>query len=1087
MDCNLGSEIGQKMRSAVKAKLLELGTGGSAGFIDDELPDYVMVMVANKRTKQQMNAELNLFLGDQTDLFVTWLHEVLQKLQEVTLPAPSAASKRRKSRQSEAPKTKDKDKEKDKKNRDKRDKRAHRKSGDDVLHSEATTRSADTLPAISSITDVFAEELLEKAKKTLDVDTSLKDELILKKKKRKSTNDVEQPQTQPPAAAEEAPRDVDMPTMAEISSTTTTTSGNREKDMAELAEIQRKIYAAKQHLRQIGELDDDSDEDEEENENENENEDVQHVEDVLSLNEQDETVGPNSKSKAGADNCGLSTRKAKSPIVFNRTTEPEVAREKPKPKSHAEPLIDERTERRSVHERLGCKPPPSQQSQAPPDPQPRPQRVQKELELYVPAHRRRSEQQHEENKKVEPGRERGRERSQRTANDSQPSRRRERERDRETLRSRRTPSPSPSRSPENNYKHRIGSRVIVAANKPPVPSDDEDILDKPVNSVIKIKPRPTVSPRRQACKNLLLRAVADAQRSTILAKPTAPPVAVPLKQRMRSDEPEIISSTLGKRRSNELTTGGGAGKELFRRSRRELVVNVLHRDAKRVRRSGELPVEAKLVAKMQHEQEVEEEEEAEEYVPSLSVSDYVSYVPQLAQDVDMDIDMHLEQKAIISGAGSVGVSKTQFVVTLNGDKALGSVAAYRKRSRQRTPSPQVSSTSSTTAQLLNAEPSSTTCSSSTNNNGNSNRRNKTKRARSSSRSSPSTSSNTPPPKPSRSLHRSEVLRQTQEIKKIIIKNDGDDDDDEDHLQGLTHKRVSSRKRLSSASNMAASSSSSSNDIKVDTKMQLEDANRSTTPPLPPKHLDKRDINNEKSSIASVVAATTATAEAPAKAKHTPIRFKLKPEEEPLSQSQTQSQKRRSGSKERDSSMERRRISIRTVEDRKYDNLPALSAVTVDSTVLKVTKPKERCKYHPNCSKQFCEYYHPTAPCKSFPNCKFADKCMYSHPKCKFDLACMSIDCNFAHSGNRDLSHVQLAAPPLSSHVIPVQNYKSISAPATATTATTMCKYYPNCSKVGCTFYHPKPCRYGKNCINKLECIFYHPEMQSKFKWVASMG
>lgn len=90
----------------------------------------------------------------------------------------------------------------------------------------------------------------------------------------------------------------------------------------------------------------------------------------------------------------------------------------------------------------------------------------------------------------------------------------------------------------------------------------------------------------------------------------------------------------------------------------------------------------------------------------------------------------------------------------------------------------------------------------------------------------------------------------------------------------------------------------------------------------------------------------------------------------------------------------------------------VSAVSVDSTVLKVAKPKERCKYHPNCNKQFCEYYHPSAPCKSFPNCKFADKCMYSHPKCKFDLACMSIDCNFAHSGSRDLSHVQLVLPPL---------------------------------------------------------------------------
>jgi len=100
----------------------------------------------------------------------------------------------------------------------------------------------------------------------------------------------------------------------------------------------------------------------------------------------------------------------------------------------------------------------------------------------------------------------------------------------------------------------------------------------------------------------------------------------------------------------------------------------------------------------------------------------------------------------------------------------------------------------------------------------------------------------------------------------------------------------------------------------------------------------------------------------------------------------------------------------------------VSAVSVDSTVLKVNKPKERCKYHPNCTKQFCEYYHPTAPCKSFPNCKFADKCMYSHPKCKFDMACMSIDCNYAHGGQRDLSHVQLAAPPLCKLIAFVFNF-----------------------------------------------------------------
>ncbi|XP_043864257.1 zinc finger CCCH domain-containing protein 14 [Drosophila mojavensis] len=1052
MDCNLGSEIGQKMRSAVKAKLLELGTGGSAGFIDDELPDYVMVMVANKRTKQQMNAELNLFLGDQTDLFVTWLHEVLQKLQEVTLPVPTSSSKKRKSRQAEVPKAKDKDKdkdkEKDKRAKDKRDKRAHRKSGDELLHTtgEVTPRT-DPLPSISSITDVFAEELLEKAKKTLDIDGTLKDELLLKKKKRKTVEDDEQPQPQPqPQTRDIQPtsKDFDLPTMSEISSTTT--SGNREKDIAELAEIQRKIYAAKQQLRQIGELDDETDEEEPQ----------PPVDYTQSGNEPKKAVVSNTAPVAeevNSNSGNSSTRRPKSPIVFNRTSEPVVAREKPKAQTEVEAQQksnDEHLERRSVHERLGCKP-------HAPQPSDRPQRAQKEVKLYVPAHRRRSEQEPEESKKLDRSRER-RERNGQTAH--------RRDRERETLHRRRSPSRSPK---SNNYKHRIGSRVIVAVNKPPEPSDDEDLLEKPVNSVIKIKPRPHVSPRRQACKNLLLRAVADAQRSTILAKTTT--TSSGSKHRGNEDEPEIISSTLGKRRSTD-SAGDRPGRELFRRSRRELVVNVLHRDRKRMRPSVEPHSEVNVGAK--------DEVEEEEYVPSLGVGEYEAYVPQLVHNTkesDIDIDMHVDKEAVSVGCSSAALPKTQFVVTLNGDKSLGNAAAaaYRKRPRKRTPSPQVSSTSSTTLQLASVEPTSTICTATSSTNSN-NRQNKAKRARSNSRSSPSTSSNTPPPKPSRSLRRSEVLRQTQEIKKIIIKNDADDDDDDEQLPASPRKRASS-KRLSSTSNQAAPSS---NDHKSDLKEQLEENNRSTTPPLPPKLLEKRNISREKSSNATTTNSTTV--ETASKAKHTPIRFKIKPEEE-----QQPQKKRRSGSKDRDSSIERRRISIRNAEDRKYDNLPTLSAVSVDSTVLKVAKPKERCKYHPNCNKQFCEYYHPSAPCKSFPNCKFADKCMYSHPKCKFDLACMSVDCNFAHSGPRDLSHVHLTVPPLSSHVIPVQNYKSISAPVTATTATTMCKYYPNCTKAGCTFYHPKPCRYGKNCINKLECIFYHPEMQSKFKWVASLG
>lgn len=56
--------------------------------LDDELPDYVMVMVANKRTRGQMEEDLQLFLGDNTELFVNWLHQVLKKLQQVSVTAP---------------------------------------------------------------------------------------------------------------------------------------------------------------------------------------------------------------------------------------------------------------------------------------------------------------------------------------------------------------------------------------------------------------------------------------------------------------------------------------------------------------------------------------------------------------------------------------------------------------------------------------------------------------------------------------------------------------------------------------------------------------------------------------------------------------------------------------------------------------------------------------------------------------------------------------------------------------------------------------------------------------------------------------
>lgn len=73
-----GNEVTQKIRVAIKTKLVELGA-----YVDDELPDYIMVMIANKKTKDQMAHDLSLFLGSSTANFTTWLQGVLDHLQAI--------------------------------------------------------------------------------------------------------------------------------------------------------------------------------------------------------------------------------------------------------------------------------------------------------------------------------------------------------------------------------------------------------------------------------------------------------------------------------------------------------------------------------------------------------------------------------------------------------------------------------------------------------------------------------------------------------------------------------------------------------------------------------------------------------------------------------------------------------------------------------------------------------------------------------------------------------------------------------------------------------------------------------------------
>jgi len=100
---NLGTEVSNKIRAAIKAKLIELDA-----YVDDELPDYIMVMVANDRTEDQMNEDLGLFLNDHTKAFTTWLHNVLDKLKKVTLEEVAKKDSKKK-------KTKDTGKERENK------------------------------------------------------------------------------------------------------------------------------------------------------------------------------------------------------------------------------------------------------------------------------------------------------------------------------------------------------------------------------------------------------------------------------------------------------------------------------------------------------------------------------------------------------------------------------------------------------------------------------------------------------------------------------------------------------------------------------------------------------------------------------------------------------------------------------------------------------------------------------------------------------------------------------------------------------------------------------------------------------------
>ncbi|XP_061668801.1 zinc finger CCCH domain-containing protein 14 isoform X2 [Syngnathoides biaculeatus] len=132
----------------------------------------------------------------------------------------------------------------------------------------------------------------------------------------------------------------------------------------------------------------------------------------------------------------------------------------------------------------------------------------------------------------------------------------------------------------------------------------------------------------------------------------------------------------------------------------------------------------------------------------------------------------------------------------------------------------------------------------------------------------------------------------------------------------------------------------------------------------------------------------------------------------------------------------------------------------DSAPSKKQKVTERCKFWPVCkSGDDCAYHHPTRTCKTFPACKFGDRCLFIHPNCKYDGRCGRPDCPYTHVSRRGTS---AAAPPARP-----------AAPAAQPVRVSACRFFPQCKKTDCPFYHPKPCHFAGQC-NRDGCTFFHP-------------
>ncbi|XP_052863486.1 serine/arginine repetitive matrix protein 1 [Anopheles cruzii] len=1183
----LGTEIGQKMRSAVKAKLIELGTGSGSGFIDDELPDYVMIMVANKRSRQQMVDDLSLFLGAQTEVFVNWLHQVLQKLQEVTLPASVTAKSvkdvaKKKSGEPD-------DKRRERKRKDKKNKRhdvggeeSEPKSAGPVLSGDDGDKTpphpATGGPPLGSITEVFAHQYIEKAKKSIDEDAGTSGD-----KKPSSTGSAAREQ-QSGKAPQAGPANIS--SIADIASATVVRKHH--KELCELAEIQQRISEAKRHLKSLGtDVSDDDDED------------------LLSLKLPDDslllsdrrskptTALTNQPSATGTPNQ-VTTGKQRQRITMAAQEPPKPAPSSSRSTTPPAPLaVKEKAQtsasKRSVLDRLGTRAvtasaesvevessgggaakQPARDTSAvghSANPSTSSEGAMKstiislsahrreEREIYVPLFRRKehSNEGPKGHRPVRHERARSRERNNRPKASSPPALppgrrlsrdrrgnldpgrprdRRSRSRDHES----RSIDRDRSKNGTDSARNRIGSRVIVL---PPKPEYNEDIVEVPVASVIKVQPRPIIPKAKQPSKNLLLKAMAEAQRSTVA----------------------------NLRKTIDNTVAIGESKEPFLRvdGKRKLLIEISgnsHSEVEVQYEDDEDAVEEVPDVMATYHRSVATDEEVHEVDIANQVlmddsdeDDEFKEMLEAGADYGRRVDTGVGMKILAGGNADYDAEPslvpgvvpepmddddTKFVVTLDGGR-------FNESDSPTTPShtppptpvaqPGAVKLRLSVKERIGVKQQKERRASPTSKDSKEFEETLKKRKERFSVKPAKTPPPLPPPptltpealKPHKSGSTSRSPSRGQRSPKPFRSHSSSQGGTRHarRTPSLSPERPVRRNALASpersrssrqrSSRMVPTGSSNSpshlNELLLQRTKELMDDSVSSSPIYMSKtDYDKMEPASRKRKRVSPIQFNLTDEDDVLQDSDDEYRDRRREERNPRRSRQRESEERaeRSGREsrrewERDGE---RRESVRSSpgrkikkleSSRKFDDIPPLlSAISVSGADGKAGKPlaggsgaiKERCKYFPSCRQgETCEFLHPTTPCKAFPGCKFGDKCLYLHPMCKYDLTCHRLDCNFMHSKST-VTGAGASAPPLASSVVPVQNYKTISAKPLPP----LCKYYPNCSNTQCTFYHPKMCRFGRHCVNKVECNFYHYELppqelhdstsKDKFKWIS---